>query len=117
MINLTTAGHTVILGAITAAVRGLHLYTDTGELTEHGYAAKALTPEAWDGNKYPTQTWTFTEGEAVRVLGYYTTGANGEVLWSREFPVSENNPDDYTIGRADDRINVTLTFGLLVGNQ
>ena len=115
--NLTQDGYAVLLNAVTTTVRGLHLFTDKGELEGYGYEPKPVDPGQWTGNRYPTQEWVFSTGPQLRVRGYYVTGADGKVLWSREFPVSERAPDDYVIGRDRDRIAVTLTFGLLAGNQ
>lgn len=110
MINITPKGYKAFTKAITSTLRSIHLFTDQGELTGHGYKPKDLIVGKWDGGVYPDVTWEFTSGDPVTVLGYYVSDGEG-MLFSEPFtaineggarvdaPMEiKNNGDRITVG-------------------
>ena len=117
MINVSPSGVRVFTEAITGTLRNLHLHTEAGELTEHGYAPIPLVPSQWDNGVYPDQAWEFEAGPSVDVVGYYVTDSKGDLMLSELFTSVDKDGNrvetPMTIKNTGDRITVSLKFNLL----
>ena len=117
MISVTPYGFKIFLAAQTQAIRNLHLYTESGELSEHGYVPIPIQPSQWSDGKYPEQVWEFDSGEPVDVLGYYVTDEAGKLLYSEAFQKRNDAGDvidaPMLIKNNGDRIAVGLNLTLL----
>jgi len=114
MMLITPDGHRVFFAAIVEQIAKVHLFTDDGELTGHGYAPKQLTPGAWSlSGRYPEQTWNFEAGDRVQVKGYFLTNEAGLVLMSDDFDIGPDNPEDFTIEHRGSKIMVNIQLTLL----
>ena len=117
MLKVTPKGIGRFTSAITDTLRNIHLFTDSGELTEHGYAPLPLVPSRWDNGVYPDQAWEFVAGDPVDVVGYYVTD-NSEGMVLSELFTTKNDEGELvetplTIKNTGDRIAVSLRLNLL----
>lgn len=117
MLNITPYGYSAFTGAATSVPKQVHLHTESGELTGHGYAPIPLDSEQWDEGRYPDLQWEFEAGDTVWVLGYYVTDINGKIIYSEEF--TQRTPEGDMVGSPmkiqhnGDRITVALNLNLL----
>lgn len=121
MIQTTPAGKTLMLKAVTDTLKELHLFVNDGELVGYGYSSVLLDPAQWDDGVYPDVLWEFNGAEQpARVMGYYVTNEQGEVMYSESFPASEENEDDlpgFVIGKQGDRVRVGMRLNLFVARD
>ena len=121
MIQTTPAGKTLMLKAVTDTLKTLHLFVNEGELKGYSYGPAVLDPEQWDDGVYPDVLWEFSGGdEPARVMGYYVTNDEGAVMYSENFPASEENEDDqpgFVIGKQGDRVRVGMRLNLFVAQD
>jgi len=109
MASMTPYGRKAFQNAILSVPHKVHLYVESGELTGFGYSPKRLVAAEFDDNGlYPEQIWVFnSEAEAAMVLGLYVTDADGQVLYSDQFP------EPYKIQNQGDRIGVSVNMSFL----
>lgn len=85
------------------------------EMSSHGYAQKTLAPGDWTFSALAAvaeathlgQTWTFTDGPATPVYGYYIVGASDGILrWAERFSPT------FSAEIAGDKLTITpkITF-------
>lgn len=121
MIQTTPAGKALMLQAVTDTLKKLHLFVNEGELVGYGYNPAVLDPAQWEDGVYPDVLWEFTgSDDPARVMGYYVTNDAGEVMYSENFPASEENTDDgpgFVIGKQGDRVRVGMRLNLFVARD
>lgn len=110
MIRTTNYGHLKFTKALTDQIKTVHLITQNGELTEHGYAPKQVDPDLWDAGAYPKIVWEFQSGPIVDVIGYYVADDEVKMLFSEDFPEGPQS-----IQNTGDRIGVTIRLSLISG--
>lgn len=86
------------------------------EMSTLGYSAKTLTKTSWTvaqsgafvaSGTYAQQTWTFTTGTLVNVVGYYVVDAtSGLLIWFEPFAAPK------PVSTAGDQIIITPTLTL-----
>jgi len=112
MMMITNEGHNTFFKAIVGSLDSVHLMTDQGELTGYNYKPKKLTASAWSmSGRYPEQAWVFTAGDKVQVKGYYVTNAEGKIMFSDEFDITDE--DDFVIQHDGSKIKVNIELSLL----
>lgn len=104
MISLTPYGSKQFQDAVNALPAKVHLFTDSGELTGHGYSPKRFSLMDWqEGGQYPEFMWVFdAESQPSTIMGYYITDASKQVLFSDTF----DEPN--VIQNQGDRIGVSI---------
>lgn len=121
MIMTTPKGQALMLKAVTDKLASVHLFVNEGELVGYGYGPVQLDPGQWEGGAYPDILWEFNGAEkSARVLGYYVTNEQGEVIYSENFPPSEENDDNdpgFVIGKQGDRVRVGMRLNLFVARD
>lgn len=121
MIQTTPTGKTLMLKAVTDKLKSLHLFVNEGELKGYGYGPARLDPAQWEDGVYPDVVWEFNGAdEPARVMGYYVTNDEGAVMYSENFPASEENTDDapgFVIGKQGDRVRVGMRLNLFVAQD
>ena len=117
MIQITPYGFSTFLKAMTGKVKRMHLFVENGELSGHGYMPIEIMPDNWDNGRYPEQTWEFEAGEPADVMGYYTTDASGQILFTEMFEtrneMNEVVPAPARIKNNGDRISVAINLNML----
>lgn len=107
-----------MLKAVTDKLEKLHLFVNDGELVGYGYGPAVLDPAQWVDGVYPDVLWEFNGAEQpARVMGYFVTNEEGGVMYSENFPASEENEDNqpgFVIGKQGDRVRVGLRLNLMI---
>lgn len=110
-----------MLQAVTDKLKSLHLFVNEGELKGYGYGPAVLDPAQWEDGVYPDVVWEFNGAdEPARVMGYFVTNEGGAVIYSENFPTSEENEDDapgFVIGKQGDRVRVGMRLNLFVAQD
>lgn len=77
--QISEIGRQEFLEAISQRLTNIHLLTDNGEFQGQGYEPKRLDV-TWVNGKYPEIKWRFTGGEPQKIIGWFITNGNNDVL-------------------------------------